>query len=824
MNRTLQLKKAIDYAKRISRKLDHNYIGTEHLLLGFMRSGDSLAARILDEEGVDEDHVLQLIQDLIAPGNMIAIRERDGNTPKLEQVLSLAEDEAKACGSDKVGTEHALMAMLRISDCAGARLLSSMDVNLQKMFNQIVASMGADGEVYREEMSRRARRGNSPFSDSSGSLEQYTKDMTALAAEGRLDPIIGREDETARVIQILSRRTKNNPCLVGEPGVGKTAVVEGLAQRIVDGSVPETIMGKRLLSLDLSGMVAGSKYRGEFEERIKNVINEMIEAGDVLLFIDEMHTLIGAGGAEGSLDAANILKPAMARGEIQIIGATTIAEYRKYVEKDAALERRFQPVTIEEPTRDETVAILKGIVERYEEHHNINIAEDALEACVDLSERYISDRFLPDKAIDLMDEAASRMRLVTAKAPEHIYQMEAQIDKLTEEIEDALSEERFDDAIELKAECDRIKLRIEHIRKRQSNAHKRRKQTLHSEDVADVVYMWTKIPVSKLMESESNKLKNLEKTIHKRVVGQNEAVEAVCRAVRRGRVGLKEPSRPIGSFLFLGPTGVGKTEISKALAEAMFGNEESLVRVDMTEYMEKHSVSKMIGSPPGYVGYEEGGQLAEKIRRNPYSVILFDEIEKAHPDIFNVLLQVLDDGHITDAQGRKVDFKNTVIIMTSNAGAKEIMEPKKLGFSQEDNEQHDYEFMKNRVMDELKNVFKPEFLNRIDETIVFRALNKNDMKEIVTILLKSLIRRAKSQMNITLSVRANVKAYIVEKAYDPKFGARPLRRKIQTDIEDLLTEEILSGNIGSGDTIEAVLRKDKITFVKKTKEDAQALD
>ncbi len=815
MNQTLQLKKAIDYAKRISKKLEHNYIGTEHLLLGFMRAGESLAARILDEEGVDENHVLQLIQDLIAPGNTIAVKDRDGNTPKLEQVLSLAEDEAKACKSEKVGTEHALMAMLRVSDCAGARLLSSMDVNLQKMFNQVVASMGADGDTYREEMSRRARRGGSPFGESSGSLAQYTKDMTALAAEGRLDPIIGREDETARLIQILSRRTKNNPCLVGEPGVGKTAVVEGLAQRIVDGAVPETILGKRLLSLDLSGMVAGSKYRGEFEERIKNVINEMIAAGDVLLFIDEMHTLIGAGGAEGSLDAANILKPAMARGEIQIIGATTIAEYRKYVEKDAALERRFQPVTVEEPTRDETLEILKGIYERYEEHHNINIAEDALEACVDLSERYISDRFLPDKAIDLMDEAASRMRLVTSRAPEHIYQLEAQVAMLTEQVEDALSEERFDDAIELKGECDRIKARISHIEKRQSNVRKRKKQTLHYEDVADVVYMWTKIPVSKLMESESNKLRNLEKTIHKRVVGQGEAVDAVCRAVRRGRVGLKEPGRPIGSFLFLGPTGVGKTEISKALAEAMFGNEESLVRVDMTEYMEKHSVSKMIGSPPGYVGYEEGGQLAEKIRRNPYSVILFDEIEKAHPDIFNILLQVLDDGHITDAQGRKVDFKNTVIIMTSNAGAKEIMEPKKLGFSQEDNEQHDYEFMKSRVMDELKNVFKPEFLNRIDETIVFRALNKSDMKEIVTIMLRSLIARAKAQMDITLVVRANVKAFIVDKAYDPKFGARPLRRKIQTDIEDLLTEEILSGNIKSGDSVEAVLRKDKITFIKK---------
>ncbi|MBQ7676650.1 MAG: ATP-dependent Clp protease ATP-binding subunit, partial [Lachnospiraceae bacterium] len=584
---------------------------------------------------------------------------------------------------------------------------------------------------------------------------------------------------------------------------------------IIEGEVPDTIAGKRLLSLDLSGMVAGSKYRGEFEERIKNVINEIIEAGDVLLFIDEMHTLIGAGGAEGSLDAANILKPAMARGELQIIGATTLAEYRKYVEKDAALERRFQPITIEEPTRDETLAILKGICDKYEEHHGINISEEALEACVDLSERYISDRFLPDKAIDLMDEAASRMRLVTVKAPEHIYQLEQKIDDLVEKIEDALSEGRLDDAVELKKESDALKARIKRIEKRKSGVSKRKKQSLMPDDVADVVYMWTKIPVSKLMESESNRLKNLEKTIHKRVIGQDEAVKAVSRAVRRGRVGLKEPNRPIGSFLFLGPTGVGKTEISKALAEAMFGNEENLVRVDMTEYMEKHSVSKMIGSPPGYVGYDEGGQLAEKVRRNPYSVILFDEIEKAHPDVFNILLQVLDDGHITDAQGRKVDFKNTIIIMTSNAGAKEIMEPKMLGFSRENNEQHDYEYMKKRVMDELKNVFKPEFLNRIDETIVFRALNKEDMKQIVTILLKSLISRAKSQMNLTLTVQGSVKAYIVDKAYDPKFGARPLRRKIQTDLEDLLTEEILEGKIAAGDQIEAVVKKDKIVFKPK---------
>lgn len=812
MEHTRQLKKVLEYAKRISKKLNHNYIGTEHLLLGLLHIKESLASRILDDEGVEERHVIALINELIATGN-VALMERDGNTPKFLQVLELAEEEARTSGADALGTEYVLMAMLRMADCAGARLLASMDVNLQKMFNEIVASMGADGENYREEMSRRARRGF--VGREGGSLAQYTRDLTELAATGKLDPIIGRKEETARLIQILSRRTKNNPCLVGEPGVGKTAIVEGLAQRIIDGGVPDTLEGKRLLSLDLSGMVAGSKYRGEFEERIKNVINEMIDVGDVILFVDEMHTLIGAGSAEGSLDAANILKPAMARGEIQLIGATTIGEYRKYVEKDAALERRFQPVTVEQPSKEETVAILMGIRSQYEKHHHIAIGDDAVEACVDLSERYITDRFLPDKAIDLMDEAASRMRLVTAKAPEHISTLEMQIADYLEKIENALMEGRIEDAADLKRESDHCKARIERLKKRKSASGRKKTQTMHAEDVADVVYLWTKIPVTKLMESESAKLKGLDKTIHKRVIGQDEAVDAVCRAVKRGRVGLKEPKRPIGSFLFLGPTGVGKTEVSKALAEAMFGDENSLIRVDMTEYMEKHSVSKMIGSPPGYVGYEEGGQLAEKVRRNPYSVILFDEVEKAHPDIFNVLLQVLDDGHITDAQGRKVDFKNTIIIMTSNAGAKEIMEPKKLGFAPEESEKQDYEHMKGRVMDELKNTFKPEFLNRIDETIVFRALNKEDMKKIVTILTHSLVARAKEQMDITLRIKGAVKSYIVEKAYDPKFGARPLRRKIQTDIEDPLTEEILSGNIKPGDTVIATIKKDKIVFEKE---------
>lgn len=812
MNYTKQLKKALEQAKRMARKMNHNYIGTEHLLVGLIKVKDSLASRILEAENVTEEHVLALITDLIAPsGNDVALMERDGYTPKLRGVLDLAVQEAVTARATEVGSEHVLIAILRTPDCAGARLLASMEINLQKTFNDIIVAMGADGEAYRQELGRRSRSGYG----SSAMLDQYTRDLTAQAAAGELDPVIGRELEISRVIQILSRRTKNNPCLIGEPGVGKTAIVEGLAERIYAGGVPDTVAGRRVLSLDLSGMVAGSKYRGEFEERIKNVMNEIIAAGDVLLFIDEMHTLIGAGGAEGSLDAANILKPAMARGDIQIIGATTLTEYRKYVEKDAALERRFQPVTIEEPTIDQTKKILKGIRHLYEEHHHIIISDEAVDGAVELSERYVTDRFLPDKAIDLMDEAAARMRMNATKSGERIYEMEEEIHRLAEKMEQAIMEERLDEAHAYRQEREHIKNRVAKLRIRQERQRQKKKLTLNYDDVAEVVYIWTRIPVSRLVESETKRLTNLEKTIHKRVIGQEDAVSAVARAVRRGRVGLKEPGRPIGSFLFLGPTGVGKTEISKALAEAMFGSEDSLIRVDMTEYMEKHSVSKMIGSPPGYVGYEEGGQLSEKVRRNPYSVILFDEIEKAHQDVFNVLLQVLDDGHITDAQGRKVDFKNTIIIMTSNAGAKEIMEPKKLGFAQEDNEKHDYEYMKNRVMDELKQTFKPEFLNRIDETIVFRALNKEDMKKIVGIMTKSLIKRCKEMLDISLTIPGTVKGYIVDKAYDPKFGARPLRRKIQTDLEDVLTEEVLSGSIHSGDKVAAQISDDKIIFKKR---------
>jgi ATP-dependent Clp protease ATP-binding subunit ClpC len=633
-----------------------------------------------------------------------------------------------------------------------------------------------------------------------------------MARSGELDPIIGRDDEIQRVIQILSRRGKNNPCLIGEPGVGKTAIVEGLAQRIESGMVPDSVFGKRVLSLDLSGMVAGSKYRGEFEERIKKVIAEIIQDGNVLLFIDEMHTLIGAGGAEGAIDASNILKPAMARGEIQIIGATTITEYRKYVEKDAALERRFQPVMVEEPSKEEAKRILHGIKEEYEKHHGVIISDEAIDACVELGERYISDRFLPDKAIDLMDESAAKLKLMSVKVPEQLYDLQSQALGFDEQIEDAIVANDFKLATELRAEKEAVSLQIEALKKRYERQKKNKKLVLDFDDVAATVATWTKIPVSKLNESEAVRLRNLEKTLHKRVIGQEEAITAVSKAVRRGRVGLKEPGRPIGSFLFLGPTGVGKTEVSKALAEAVFCDENAMIRVDMSEYMEKYSVSKMIGSPPGYVGYEEGGQLSEKVRRNPYSVILFDEIEKAHPDVFNVLLQVLDDGHITDSQGRVVDFKNTIIIMTSNAGAQSIMEPKHLGFSQDESKEADYKRMKTNVMEDIRRIFKPEFLNRIDDILVFRPLTKDDMKSIVSIMTKSLVERAKTQLNIDLNIKPAAKTYIVEQAYDPKYGARPLRRKIQTDLEDVLAEKILGNEIKAGDRVAVTVKKGKLVF------------
>lgn len=809
MEFTNQAKKALEDGKKVSRKLKQNYVGTEHVLIGLVRQTESLASKVLTQAGVTEQGLIGLIEELISPGNGVVLAERDGYTPKLQSMLEQAKQEARLCGMEEVGTEHLLMAMLKMQDAAGSRILASMNVEPQKIFPEIISAMGKEGITYREESTARKRKRSG---SDTATLEQYARDLTRMAREGKLDPVVGREDEIRRVIQILSRRGKNNPCLIGEPGVGKTAIVEGLAQRIESQMVPDSVKGKRVMSLDLSGMVAGSKYRGEFEERIKKVISEVMRDGNILLFIDEMHTIIGAGGAEGAIDASNILKPAMARGEIQIIGATTISEYRKYVEKDAALERRFQPVTVEEPTIQETEEILQGIKYQYEKHHGVEITREAIEAAVTMSERYISDRFLPDKAIDLMDEAAANLRLMAVKAPEQVLELEQKIEKLGEDVENYLMAQDVEAASKARREQKEAKKKLETIQKRYQRNKTSKKLVLTEEDVAQVVSVWTKIPVSKLNEKEVTRLRNLEKILHKRVVGQEEAVSAVSRAVRRGRVGLKEADRPIGSFLFLGPTGVGKTEISKALAEAVFGDEKAMIRVDMTEYMEKHSVSKMIGSPPGYVGHEEGGQLSEKVRRNPYSVVLFDEIEKAHQDVFNILLQVLDDGHITDSQGRKVSFKNTIIIMTSNAGAQAIVEPKHLGFASSDDEKSNYEFMKNGVMEEVKRIFKPEFLNRIDETIVFRALNKDDMKQIVSILCRDLINRCQERLDIKLTVRDSVKKHIVETAYEPKYGARPLRRKIQTELEDTLAEKILQGDISKGDAVVVTMKKGKIVF------------
>ena len=806
---TQKAKRALDLAAKTSKVMQHNYIGTEHLLVGLIKEGTGVAAKVLLDAGVEEEKLINLIQDLIAPSAAVALKEPDGYSPKTEQVLDNAEKEADRFYCEEIGTEHILLALIKENDCAAVRLLNTLGTNLPKLFVEILVAMGEDPNQYKEEL-QETKTGRHRNTDATPMLNQYSRDLTQMAADGELDPVIGREKEIERVIQILSRRSKNNPCLIGEPGVGKTAIAEGLAERIASGLVPETVLNKRVVTLDMSGMVAGSKYRGEFEERIKRVIREVTMAGNVLLFIDELHTIIGAGGAEGAIDASNILKPSLARGEIQLIGATTIEEYRKYIEKDAALERRFQPVNVEEPTKVQTVAILKGLKNRYEKHHHVTITDEGIDVAVELSTRYINDRFLPDKAIDLIDEASARVRLTGFKTPEHVMEMETEIGNLEQQLEDALIAQEFEQASEIKKEKENLTQKYEKAIKKYHKDAEKKQLSVGENEIAAVVADWTKIPVKKLTEDEAERLQKLEKTLHKRVVGQEEAVSAVAKAVRRGRVGLKDASRPIGSFLFLGPTGVGKTEISKALAEAMFGDESAMIRVDMSEYMEKHSVSKMIGSPPGYVGYEEGGQLSEKVRRNPYSVILFDEIEKAHPDVFNVLLQVLDDGHITDAQGRKVDFKNTIIIMTSNAGAQSIVEPKNLGFASAESEKHTYERMKNGVMEEVKRIFKPEFLNRIDDTIVFRTLNKDDMKKIVTLMTKSLVKRAKDQLNITLNIRDSVKKYIVEKAYDPKYGARPLRRMIQDKIEDTLAEENLAGTIKNGDVVDVGMKKNEV--------------
>ena len=811
---TPQAKEALSLAVGVAESLNHGYVGTEHLLIGLLKEGTGVAAKVLEENGLEEERVMELVRQLIAPNPAIQTADRTFYTPRARRVIENSYREAVRFKAAQIGTEHLLIAILREGDCVALRLLNTLGISIQKLYLDLLSAMGEDAPASKEDVqgSRAGKKGNA-----TPTLDNYSRNLTQLARDGRLDPVIGREKEIQRLIQILSRRTKNNPCLIGEPGVGKTAVVEGLAQMIASGDVPETIAGKRVMVLDLSGMVAGSKYRGEFEERIKNVVSEVTNSGDVLLFIDEIHTIIGAGGAEGALDASNILKPSLARGEIQLIGATTINEYRKYIEKDAALERRFQPVMVDEPTEEESIAILKGLRSRYEEHHKVEITDQALEAAVKLSSRYINDRFLPDKAIDLIDEAASRVRLLNYTKPEKIKEYEAQIDELEGNKEEAIKKEAYEKAGEIKKKQEKLREKIKETMEKWEKEKETRKLTVDENEVADVVSGWTKIPVRKLAEEESERLKNLESILHERVVGQEEAVTAVSKAIRRGRVGLKDPGRPIGSFLFLGPTGVGKTELSKALAEAMFGTESSLIRVDMSEYMEKHSVSKMIGSPPGYVGYEEGGQLSEKVRRNPYSVILFDEVEKAHPDVFNILLQVLDDGHITDAQGRKIDFKNTIIIMTSNAGAENIISPKRLGFGVAADAKADYDFMKGRVMDEVKRLFKPEFLNRIDEIIVFHQLTKEHMKGIADIMLRGIIKRSKEQLGITLTVGEAARDYLIDKGYDDKYGARPLRRTIQSLLEDKMAEEMLDGHIKAGGQVDVGFDGEKLTFAVKAK-------
>lgn len=801
---------ALAQASRCARSLKQGYIGTEHILVGLLKEDTGVAAKVLADNGVETGQVMDMIRDLIAFENGVAVKDREGYSPRAARILEEAHHQAARFGQKQTGTEHLLLALIKEGENVALRLLNTLGANVQKIYVDTLIAIGQDGNLYKEDLGKKGDR-----KAKQSTLEQYSRDLTALAREGKLDPVVGRNEEIRRVIQILSRRTKNNPCLVGEPGVGKTAVVEGLAARIVAGDVPFTVQNKRVLTLDLSGMVAGSKYRGEFEERIKKVLKEVTEDGNIILFMDELHTIIGAGGAEGAIDASNIMKPSLARGEIQLIGATTIAEYRKYIEKDAALERRFQPVTVEEPTEEEAVRILEGIKGKYEAHHHVTITPEAVEAAVRLSSRYINDRNLPDKAIDLIDEAAASARLHAMDAPDKAKEISDKIRELDWEMEKAIRVEAFAQMAEIKKKQDALVKKQERLLKKREKREEENTLSIGENEIAEVVAQWTKIPVQKLAEKESERLLKLEKTLHKRVIGQEEAVIAVAKAIRRGRVGLKDPNRPIGSFLFLGPTGVGKTELSKALAEAMFGSEDAMIRVDMSEYMEGHSVSKMIGSPPGYVGFEEGGQLSEKVRRNPYSVVLFDEIEKAHPDVFNVLLQVLDDGHITDSKGRKVSFKNTVLIMTSNAGAQRIVDPKNLGFATEKSETKDYEKMKSNVMEEVKRSFKPEFINRIDDIIVFHQLNNENMKEIVNLLASNLYKRCEDQLGIHLTITAALKEHLVKKYADNKMGARPLKRAIQSVVEDALAEEILLKKVVPGDKVSAGFKNGKVVFTVK---------
>ena len=807
MEFTRQAEEVLKEARKQARQSGHPYIGTEHLLLGLSHVITGVAGQVLAANKVKEEEIHKIIDQLVTTvGDYKDETNKPGISPRLECILEESKMEAQKLQSEKAGTEHMLLALVLDVDCVASRILTTLGISLKKVLQDVLTAIGEDPRTYLEEK-------NDPGAD--GVLTQYSTDLTAEAADGKLDPVIGREEEIERLMQILSRRTKNNPCLIGEPGVGKTAVIEGLAERIAEGLVPDGMKQKRIMTLDLSALIAGSKYRGEFEERMKRLLREVKYAGNVILFLDEVHTIIGAGGAEGAMDASNILKPSLARGDLQLIGATTIAEYRKYIEKDAALERRFQPVMVEEPSQEECMKILKGIVSKYETHHHVSVTEEALQVAVQLSARYINDRNLPDKAIDIIDEACSKVSLGGFKVPENIGKMEEALQILAAEKESCIKSGNIERASSIHHEQEEMIKKLEQMKKRASQGNRRKQLSVTENDIASVVSAWTKIPLSKLKESESTKLRKLEQTLHKRVVGQEEAVTAVAKAVRRGRVGLKDPKRPIGSFLFLGPTGVGKTELSKALAEALFGDEEAMIRIDMSEYMEKHSVSKMIGSPPGYVGHEDGGQLSEKVRRNPYSVILFDEIEKAHPDVFNILLQVLDDGHITDSQGRKVDFRNTVIIMTSNAGAKSIIESKKLGFIVNEDEAADYKKMKSNVMEEVKQLFRPEFLNRIDEIIVFHALNKDHMKKITGLMCREFAKRAKEYLQIELHIRDSVKQYIVEKGTDRKFGARPLRRAVQTYLEDKMAEEILDQHIQSGMDVDVTVAKGEIKFIPK---------
>lgn len=807
MNYTTQAQEVLKLAAESAKLMQHPYIGTEHLLIGLSKIYSGVAGQVLDMNGVKEEDMLKIMNELVTPPEDMEISGKPMESPRMQFILEEAAGEAQHLKAKEVGTEHLLLAVLNDADCVASRILQTLNVNMQKLYQDIMLAVGADINEYMSDLQGEGRK--------KGVLEQFGTDLTEQAAEGKLDPVIGREQEIGRLMQILSRRTKNNPCLVGEPGVGKTAVIEGLAQRISGGLVPEGMKEKKIFTMDLASMIAGSKYRGEFEERMKKLIQEVKAAGNVILFLDEVHTIIGAGGAEGAMDASNILKPSLARSEIQLIGATTIGEYRKYIEKDAALERRFQPVTVEEPTKEQCLEILEGLKSRYEKHHHVTVEQEALESAVALSVRYVNDRFLPDKAIDVLDEACSKVSLRGFKVPDSIEELEQVIDNLKVQKEEAIREGNMTEASTLHKEQIAAEKKLDQARNRFQKKNKDRQVTVTEEDIAAVVSEWTKIPVQKLAESESERLRKLEKTLHKRVIGQDEAVTAVAKAVRRGRVGLKDPNRPIGSFLFLGPTGVGKTELSKALAEALFGDENAMIRVDMSEYMEKHSVSKMIGSPPGYVGHDDGGQLSEQVRRHPYSVVLFDEIEKAHPDVFNILLQVLDDGHITDSQGRKVDFRNTVIIMTSNAGAQAIIDPKRLGFVTKEDKGADYKRMKSNVMNEIKLVFRPEFLNRIDEIIVFHSLGSDEMKKITGLMCKEITKRAKEQLNITLTIRDSVKKHIVETGTNQKYGARPLRRAIQNQLEDALADAILSGEIKSGDHVEAGLHKKEIKFFVK---------